>query len=180
MSRQLYVALLRGINVGGNSKVSMAELKKVFEQLGYQDVATYINSGNVIFTSTKKNFSAIEKALKKAFGFAIRVVVRDAKNIIKVNKAIPATWKNDGKQKTDILFLWDDYDSKKSLKLINASPKIDNLKYVSGSIIWNIPRSKYNKSGMNKFFGTELYKNMTARNVNTVRKLAQLMTKKEL
>jgi uncharacterized protein (DUF1697 family) len=50
-----YVALLRGINVGGNKKVSMANLKKLFGKLGYKNVSTYINSGNVIFESSEKN-----------------------------------------------------------------------------------------------------------------------------
>lgn len=178
MSKQIYVALLRGINVGGNKKVSMAELKKVFEKLGYEDVRTYINSGNVIFTSSKKSFSSIEKALKKAFGFDVAVIVRDAKSIQKLNKAIPATWKNDSKQRTDVLFLWDAYDNKKSLKLFTVKPKIDNLKYVSGAIIWNFDRKNYNKSGMGKMIGTLVYKNLTARNVNTVRKLAAMMSEK--
>lgn len=48
-----YVALLRGVNVGGKNKVSMSELKVCFEDLGYQNVSTYINSGNILFTSSK-------------------------------------------------------------------------------------------------------------------------------
>lgn len=174
-TKNTYLALLRGINVGGNKKVSMAELKKVFEKLDYSDVRTYINSGNVVFTSSKKDFSKIEKALKKAFGFDVAVVVRDAKSIKKLNKAIPAAWTNDAKQRTDVLFLWDEYDSKKSLKLFTVKPKIDNLKYVSGAIIWNFERKHYTKSGMGKMIGTLIYKNLTARNVNTVRKLASMM-----
>lgn len=178
MKKQLYLALLRGINVGGHKKVPMAELKKVFEKMGYEDVRTYINSGNVIFSSTKKDFSQIKKALKKAFGFDIAVIVRDAKNIQQLNKAIPAAWLNDPKQRTDVLFLWDEYDSKKSLKLFTVKPGIDNLKYTAGAIIWNFERKHYTKSGMGKMIGTLIYKNLTARNVNTVRKLAELMSQK--
>jgi uncharacterized protein (DUF1697 family) len=87
-------------------------------------------------------------------------------------------WANDAEQKTDVLFLWDDFDDKKSLTLIKTTPKVDTLKYVAGAIVWNVKRDDYTKSGMNKFIGTLVYKNMTARNVNTVRKLGELMKTK--
>lgn len=171
-----YVALLRGINVGGNHKVEMSRLKKVFEALGALNVSTYINSGNVIFESqTVPLVETIEKALEKTFGFNVQVVLLDAKNIAKVVKAIPKGWNNDTEVRTDVLFLWDKYNKKNSLGLIVANPEVDRLKYVDGAIIWSLDRRGYNKTGMRKFIGTVLYKNMTARNVNTVRKLALLM-----
>ena len=171
-----YVALLRGINVGGNNKVEMKKLKSVFESAGFLNVATYINSGNVIFETNKTELDIlIEKILHKNFHFPIRVVVRDAKNIQKLCAAIPSNWSNDTKQKTDILFLWDHYDNKKSITLIKATD-VDTLVYVPGAIIWNVPRSDYRKSGMHKFIGSDVYQHMTARNVNTVRKLHELMS----
>ena len=172
-----YVALLRGINVGGNNKVEMARLKKVFESLGFINVRTYINSGNVIFdTDTTDIVHAVESAIKKIFSFDVKVVVRDAKNIQKLCDHIPDEWKNDAEQKTDVLFLWDKFDSKSTIDLIVTNPKVDTLKYVSGAIIWNIKRAHYTKSGLHKFIGTEVYKHMTARNVNTVRMLNELLT----
>ena len=174
-----YVALLRGINVGGNNKVEMGSLKACFEALGFLDVSTYINSGNVIFTTKKtsesKLASGIEQAIEKTFDFPVRTVVRTAANIEKVAKAIPDKWTNDKEQKTDVLFLWDDFDSKDSLKLIVTNAKVDTLKYVDGAIIWHLEKKHYSKSGMKKFIGTPVYKNMTARNANTVRKLAELL-----
>lgn len=173
-----YVALLRGINVGGNKKVEMSKLKNVFESLKFTNVSTYINSGNVIFESDVKDITTlhkdIEKALKKHFGFEISMVIRDAKTIQKLCKAIPQNWTNDTEQKTNVLFLWDEFDSKKSIGLITTS-SVDTLIYSNGAIIWNIQKADYNKSGMHKFIGTKIYKNMTARNVNTVRKLGELM-----
>ncbi len=172
-----YLALLRGINVGGNKIVRMADLKKAFENLGYADVSTYINSGNVIFTSLRKpNTATIEAALTKTFGFEIRIVIRDAKNIAHVAAALPDDWQNDVEQKTDILFLWDAFDSKKSLALIKVNDQIDTLCYVPGAILWHVQRKDYGKSGMHDFVGTPIYKNMTARNSNTLRKLASLLT----
>jgi uncharacterized protein (DUF1697 family) len=172
-----YVALLRGINVGGAKIVRMAYLKKVFEDLGFTAVTTYINSGNVIFTATRRPAVAtIEAMLKRAFGFEVRCVIRDAKNIIRVAAAIPASWHNDTQQKTDILFLWDSFDRKQSLSLIPARQGVDTIRYVTGAILWHIERKNYSKSGMHDFIGTALYKHMTARNSNTVRALARLLT----
>ncbi|MEK9159635.1 MAG: DUF1697 domain-containing protein [Patescibacteria group bacterium] len=174
-----YVALLRGINVGGNAKVEMARLRKVFESLGFNEVRTYINSGNVIFESEEKDVKKltvqIEKAIEKTFGFAVRTVLREKENILKLAQEIPVEWTNDTEQKTDVLFLWEDFDNKKSLELIQAAKGVDVLLYFPGAIAWKVDRAQYNKSGMRKFIGSVLYKNMTARNVNTVRKLAEMM-----
>ena len=174
-----YVALLRGVNVGGNSKVEMSKLKHIFQSIGFTNVRTYINSGNVIFETENKAdihlAEEIEKVLLKHFSFAIRVVVRDAKNINKLCASIPSDWTNDANQKTDILFLLDEYDSKNSMNLIATNPTIDTLKYITGAIVWTVKKSDYSKSGMKKFIGTAVYKNMTARNVNTLRKLRELM-----
>jgi uncharacterized protein (DUF1697 family) len=175
-----YVALLRGINVGGNNKVPMKTLKTLFEGLGYVDVFTYINSGNVIFKSSKSPTALveeIEKGIEKKFRFPVRVVVRDLKNIKKLVKAIPKEWANDIGRRTDVLFLWDEFDTKKTLGLIVQNPDVDVLKYIPGAIVWTLDRKFYTKSAMHKFIGTKVYKNMTGRNVNTVRKLAELMKK---
>lgn len=170
-----YVALLRGINVGGNNKVNMGELKEVFEKMGFSDVSTYINSGNVLFSSKAvPSAEKIEAAIEKQFGFPVRTLVRDTNDLKAVAKAVSDEWVNDKDQKTDVLFLWDGYDSKKSIDLIKTNNSVDTLMYVKKSIVWHIDKKDYNKSGMNKFIGTEVYKNMTARNINTVRKLVEL------
>lgn len=174
-----YLSLLRGVNVGGNNKVAMKDLKKVFEEAGFTNVTTYINSGNIIFETSRKDakeiVSIIEAAILKHFKFPVRVVVRDAKNFRALSSSIPEAWKNDTEQKTDVLFLWDEYDKKDSLKLLAINSDVDTVIYSNGAIIWNVARTNYSKSGMNKFIGTELYKNMTARNVNTVKKLSKML-----
>lgn len=175
-----YVALLRGINVGGNNTVEMPKLKGCFESLGYKNVITYINSGNVIFETnkvdTKKLTNEIESVIKTVFNLDIRVLLRDSVTIKKVCSLISPEWTNDKEQRCDVIFLWDEYANKKSLELIETNPKVDTLKYIDGAIVWRFEKKHYTQSKMHKFIGTVVYKHMTARNINTVRKIASLMT----
>lgn len=175
-----YVALLRGINVGGNKKVEMAKLKTLFRKLGYDDVSTYINSGNILFSSGRRDVGAmteeLERAMMKTFGFEVRTVLRTKENILELEEKIPKTYTNDDEQKTDVLFLWEKFDAKGTIGKIKTAAGIDSLQYLPGAIVWNLQRKHYTKSAMHDFIGTEVYKHMTARNVNTVRKLAELLT----
>lgn len=179
MLNMTYVALLRGINVGGKNKVAMLQLKACFEAHGFSNVATYINTGNVIFTSDQTDQSqlvqTIEHAIEKQFGFAVRVVVRDESNIELVVGKIPKAWVNDAEQKTDVMFMWPEVDSQDVLRQVVIKTDVDTVRYVAGAILWNIERMNASRSGMQKFIGTKLYKHVTIRNANTVRKLHYLM-----
>jgi uncharacterized protein (DUF1697 family) len=85
-----YVALLRGINVGGNNKVPMADLRPLVESLGYSDVRTYIQSGNVVFKSRPKlTAHALESAITERFGLAITVVLRTSDALAQAIHAMP-------------------------------------------------------------------------------------------
>lgn len=175
----VYVALLRGINVGGNNRVEMARLKIIFEKNGLKDTKTYINSGNVIFKSELKDekgiTNKIEAAILKEFGFKVPVVVRNLKNIKAVNKSVPAKWTNDQQQKTDVMFLWDEVNKSDVHKQFNINPDFETLFYVDGALVWNVNRKYITKSKMLKIAGTAFYKQVTIRNINTVRKLQTLM-----
>jgi uncharacterized protein (DUF1697 family) len=80
-----YLALLRGINVGGGNIIKMADLKGCFEEMGFAAVATYIQSGNVVFRSEEKDaarlVNRIERALSARFAYASRVVLRTHKQL---------------------------------------------------------------------------------------------------
>ena len=173
-----YVALLRGINVGGKSKVEMPRLKLVFESLGCEDVSTYINSGNVIFSdarSSKELIPLIEKSIAQEFELNIRIVLRDLTNIKKLCDELPATWTNDTEQKTDVLFLWDEIDDADILSKVVINPALENVRYISGALVWNIGRENVTKGNGVKLIKTDLYQHMTVRNINTVRKINELM-----
>lgn len=175
----IYVALLRGINVGGNNKIDMKLLKETFERLGLKSVKTYINSGNIIFSdkkhSAKKLTELLETAIKQDFGLDIKVLLRDSRNFKAVTEALPSGWTNDALMKSDVMFLWPDCDSPKILEQLTINPEIDDVKYVEGALLWSVDRKKVTKSGMMKLAGDKLYKNMTVRNCNTVRKIMNLI-----
>ena len=170
-----YVALLRGINVGGIRKVEMKRLRNLFESLGYANVATYLNSGNVIFESNIKQEmlqKEIPEELKKKFGFAIQTLVKNEKEVKRIADAIPQEWKNDSEQKTDVAFLFPEIDSKKTIDDFPIKKEFIDIRYVKGAIIWNVKKKEYNKSHLNKIISLKQYQFMTVRNVNTARFLA--------
>lgn len=175
----IYVALLRGINVGGHNKVNMRKLKDVFEATGMTDVSTYINSGNVVFRSNSKSATrlaaTLEQAIKKSFGFAVKVLVRDQASIKSLVQALPADWSNDTGMKCDVMFLWAAIDHPKILEQLTIKPDIDRVRYAPGALLWSVDRDKVTRSGMMKLVGTDPYRQMTIRNCNTLRKLADLM-----
>ena len=175
-----YVALLRGINVGGKSKIEMARLKITFEDLGFENVKTFINSGNVIFTdittNSKKLVGQIEQGIEKNFGLSIKVVLRDLPAIKKTVEALPSTWVNDASMKCDVMFLWEDVDTPDVMKqLPQIHSDFEEIKYIPGAILWRVDRQYASKSKMLKINSTDLYKKMTIRNCNSVRKIYALM-----
>lgn len=173
-----YVLLLRGINVGGKTKVEMPQLKKTIENLGCTNVKTYINSGNVILTDTrseKELTAAIEKAVRREFKLEIPVLLRTSKNINDLCKKIPDQWTNDKQQKTDVMFLWKAIDKPGIEKKFVIHPNIENILLLDGAVVWNISRQFISRGAGVKLMKTDLYKQMTVRNINTVRKLKDLM-----
>jgi uncharacterized protein (DUF1697 family) len=174
----IYVALLRGINVGGNNIIDMKKLKITFESLGYTKVSTYINSGNILFESPIIEKPVLEHALEAAilkdFQLDIKVLIRSSLEIEAVCLALPAHWQKNAEMRSDVMFLWEEFDKPEIVETLRLNP-VDNILYVPGALLWNVEGVNYSKSGMMKLMGTPVYKHMTIRNVNTVRKLWELM-----
>ena len=175
----LYVALLRGVNVGGANKVDMKELKSVFESNGMESVRTYINSGNVIFSTKgrglRKIGSLLEEVIAGQFGFAVKVVVRDIGGLRTIVNAIPRAWTNDRTMRCDVIFLADEVNRPSIVNRLRYRPEIEDVRYVRGALIWRIDRKHASRSGLTKLVGTPIYKQITIRNCNTARKLLELM-----
>jgi len=174
----VYVALLRGINVGGNNLVDMRRLKATFERLGLENVRTYINSGNVLFDTKRRGRPQLTKAIAAGiaedFGVDMGVLLRTADELRALVDAIPAKWTNDTTMKCDVYFLWPAIDRAKVVDEVPRNPEIEDLRYLPGALVRRIDNDKRTKSPMTKIVGTPIYKQMTARNINTVRKLAAL------
>jgi uncharacterized protein (DUF1697 family) len=170
-----YIALLRGINVGNSVKMNMKELKEVFEEAGYMNVSTYINSGNVFFESlgTSRDIREnIEDELLQKTGSRIKVLINTKSEIVKIANCIPINWENNTTQKTDVAYLFESIDDEKIIEELPLKKEYIHIMYVKGAIVWNVLRDNYNKSHLNKVISHKIYKDMTVRNVNTARYLA--------
>jgi uncharacterized protein (DUF1697 family) len=173
----IYIALLRGINVGGKARVEMARLRHMFESLGCEQVSTYINSGNALFSDSRGKaelHSLIETGLAKEFGFSIRLVLLDQPTLNTISDTLPDNWQNGTDTKCDVLFLGDAVNSKDVLSQLPLREGIDNVKYIDGAILWCVERKNIGRSGLLKIVGTDLYRQLTIRNCNTLRKLRSL------
>jgi len=174
----VYVAFLRGVNVGGKGIVSMAAIKGALVALGLTDVRTYINTGNVIFSTrasdTQRLGARIETALEERTAMPIKVLVRDHKDLKKLVDAIPRNWVDDKTMRTYVLLLWKELDDVKILERLPVTPGVDNLRYAPGAVIWQVDRKDIAKSRMNRVIGAPYYKQITIRNANTMRKLNEL------
>jgi uncharacterized protein (DUF1697 family) len=174
----VYVAFLRGVNVGGKGIVSMAAIKEALIALGLSDVRTYINSGNVIFSTRASDArpltARIEKALEQHTGMAIKVLVIDHRTLKKMVDAIPRNWVDDKTMRTYVLLLWKELDDRGILERLPIKPGVDELKYTAGAVVWRVDRENVGKSHMNRIVGTPMYKNITIRSANTMRKLDEL------
>lgn len=179
----IYLALLRGINVGGNNKIDMKQLKRTFENQGLSRVSTYINTGNIIFSDgvrTPQELSAVlEAAILADYGLAIRVMVRTLDEIETIMARLPAEWSNDADMRSDVLYLWEEVDRESVLEGLPIKPEIDRVIYVPGAILWSYDRVHASRSGLSKIIGTKFYREVTVRNVNTARKLHELMRANE-
>ena len=177
----VYAALLRGINVGGNNKIDMKLLKETFERTGMEAVVTYINSGNVMFMDEKHSKEALQIILQKAihedYKLDIKVLIRSINDYTDMMKLLPEDWKNDTDMKSDVLFLSEETNKDTLSNELNAKPQIDTVIYAPGAVLWSVDRKNVTKSGLQKLIGTNLYKNMTVRNVNTTRKIYDIMKK---
>ena len=169
-----YIALLRGINVSGHKKILMADLKLLFESLGFEQVTTYIQSGNVVFKSKEEaNFaSKTAKAIETKYGFIVPVLVKKAAELSKILSKGPFS---------------DEKLEKSYFILLSEKPSSENIELTAG---FSHPNEEFHieedcvyiyysvgagdaKMGTN-FFEKKLKVNATARNYRTMTKLLEM------
>ena len=172
-----HVALLRGVNVGKSARVPMKTLKALLEGLGMSDVATYLNSGNAIFSSSLNALELtrlLEEELEREFGERIPTLVKTSAEMIAIAESIPSEWANDEGEQTYVAYLFRDVDKPGLVSELPVKMEFLTIFYTPGAIVWNIKRENYNRSHITKIVGHSSYVRMTTRNVNTARKLAAL------
>lgn len=171
-----YFALLKGVNVSGHRIIKMAELKVIFENMGYKNVRTYIQSGNVVFESAKvKNESIankLEAGLKEALGYAVSVVVRTKLEIESIIAGYPFN-KVKGHEdfKRDVAFL-SAIPEKSAVKELETLSTPDELFKVIGNNVYTIRNKTFPDALIGKgVLEKKLKVIATVRNWNTVNKI---------
>jgi uncharacterized protein (DUF1697 family) len=178
MSTKRHVALLRGINVGGNNLIKMAELKQSFLELGFADVETYIASGNVIFTAKPsqraKLVTTIEAGLERAFGYASRVVVVSGDELaLVVAEAPPGFGKEPKKCRYDVLFVKEPLVPREALELLPRKEGVDFAAAGKHALYFRRLISKAAQSRLSRLVQLAIYRDITVRNWNTTTKLLE-------
>ena len=175
-----YVALLRGINVGGKNLIRMPALKAAFEATGFDDVATYIQSGNVLFNApgirSTELTRRIEAMLAEAFDYVPTVVVRSRKQMRTiVDRAPKGFGAQPAKYLYDAVFLKEPLTAKAALRSVSMKPGVDEAHAGTGVLYFSRLTAKATSSRLNKIASSPIYPSVTIRNWNTTTKLLLLM-----
>ena len=170
-----FAALLRGINVGGHTKVSMEELKKTFEKMGFRNVKTILNTGNVVFEGETGKIKFIPGTLKEAFGFAIATIIvpfeaiteMAESNPFKMIRITPAT-------RLYVTFLGEMPKTMMKIPHHSEDDSFQVIKITDTAVFTVLNLEKTGTTELMKFLETEFGKSITTRNYNTVMKMAEL------
>jgi uncharacterized protein (DUF1697 family) len=179
MARSRYVALLRGINVGGKNPVPMADLRATLEDGGYEGVRTYIASGNVLLEAdrgTKHLEDHIESLLEARFGVPLVVVVRSEQQLRAViSKAPKGFGTQPTKYHSDAVFLKGPLTAAKAMGIVSLKEGVDDAWPGTGVVYFQRLSAKRTASRMGRIVGTPEYQLMTIRSWQTVTKLVHLL-----
>jgi uncharacterized protein (DUF1697 family) len=175
-----YVALLRGINVGGKNLIKMADLRACFETHGFTNVATYIQSGNVLFEAPASGRAAlarrVEALLAARFGYAASVVLRSHAQLRAVVARAPAGFGDaPARYRYDVLFLREPLTAAAALKRVPTRPGVDLAHAGPGVLYFRRLIAKAAQSQLNRIVAMPIYQQMTIRNWNTTTTLLRLL-----
>ena len=175
-----YISILRGINVGGQKKIRMEDLKALYEWLGFRDVTNYIQSGNVIFT-TSLNIKIpalsekIERAIEKKYHFLVPVIIRTADEMYQILSSNPfLNEKGINREKLHVTFLEELPQSTNVIVIKEGDFSPDMFRIIGKEVYLYCPGGYGNTKLSNTFFEKKLHMKATTRNWKTVGKLAEL------
>jgi uncharacterized protein (DUF1697 family) len=175
-----YVALLRGINVGGKNLIKMPELKACFEVAGFREVVTYIQSGNVLFRSAGSGSAAlarrIEEMLTSTFGYQASVVLRSRAQMRAVVEGAPEGFGADtDAYRYDVIFLKEPLTVKAALKSVPMRQDVDEVHAGRGVLYFSRLIARAAQSHLSKVVSLPIYQSMTIRNWNTTTTLLRML-----
>lgn len=177
-----YIALLRGINVSGKNKISMTELKKGFAELGFAEITTYLNSGNVIFSSMTddKNVlsNQIKQMIKDNFDLEIPVFIILQEELEELLKGAPDWWGDDNVEIYDnLIFMLPPLTYEEfSNQVGNPKEGYEKVYYYKNVIFWSFSRKDYQKTNWwSKTASSKVSNRITIRTANTVRKIVDMI-----
>lgn len=173
-----YLALLRGINVGGNNVIPMAKLRAAFESLGFDDVQTYIASGNVLFSAEQAaSRDAIEVMLAKQFSYAAKIALLKTNELKKVVAEAPSGFGEDSATyRYDVLFVRAPVKAKTVLPQLAVKEGVDDIAAGTHAVYFRRLIAKASQSKLVKLMSLPVYKELTVRNWNTTSALLELAT----
>ena len=179
-----YITLLRGINVGGKNIIKMEQLRKVFNDMGFSDIQTYIQSGNVIFRTSENDklqlTDKIEHQLQNIFSAAIKVLVLTAGDLAETVEIAPENFGSDPEKfRYDVWFLLPPTKVSDVVSILRLREGVDFLQEGKNVIYTSRLISQIGKSNFSKIIQTQIFKNLTIRNWNTTKKLFELTNKHE-
>ena len=178
-----YIALLRGINISGKNKVAMSELKKEFTNLGFKEVITYLNSGNVVFESDINDKKTIKKdiqlMIKNKFEFDIPIYVITSQELEELIDHSPEWWGKDNKEIYDnIIFIIPPATYDKVYNTIGSPNEYEKIQEYKNNIFWSFDLKNYRKSNWwSKTASTEISNSITIRTANTMKKILEICNK---
>lgn len=175
-----YVALLRGINVGGKHLIPMADLRAAVEDLGAADVTTYIQSGNVLFDGGEDEPAAwtdrLETALSARFGYAASVVLRSHDEMRAVVAGAPADFgREPDRFREDVLFLKPPLDAATAIAQMPTREGVDRVAPGEGVVYFSRLAERAVQSRLSRIAGLPIYQQMTIRNWRTTTTLLRLL-----
>ena len=177
-----YILLLRGINVAGKNKVSMSDLKVLLTELGFEDVDSYINSGNLLFSSVESYescISNIKHLLETNFDFSIPFTLINKDDYLKEKENLPKWWYQEMARR-DVLFFSCELDISKIFDFIDKSTFHNEIVHIGeNALFWGkYDESEYLKTTYHKkLIKQDFYKQITMRNGNTFEKIAEILEK---
>jgi len=174
-----YVALLRGINVGGKNLLKMAALKACLDGAGFEGVRPFIQSGNVIFRASRGGVTAlaarIEDAIESAIGVRPPVVVVSRDRLKQIVAEAPAVWKDADDLRRNIAFLFPPVSAARAVTEVEIRTGVDTVKAGKGALYLTTVLRDAARSRLSKIVGRPIYQHMTIRTYGTCQKILALM-----